>query len=101
MSSEQNAITVRHVPERQQFEAQLQNRMENDLAVLTYSIRGNEVSLDHTYVPDAFRGRGVAAELVRAAINEARQRGWKIYPRCSYVVTFFERHPEFADVLKQ
>lgn len=87
---------VRHFPERCQFEAQL----PGDLAYLSYRVDGDAISLDHTFVPDAFRGRGVAAELVRAAIKEARVRHWKLRPRCSYVVTFFERHPEFADVLQ-
>ena len=95
MASENQLIEVRHVPERRQFEA----RCQNDIAVLSYTAHGNEISLDHTYVPDEWRGRGVAAELVRAAVKEARQRQWKLRPRCSYVMTFFERHPEFADVL--
>jgi len=95
MSSENSKIAVVHLPERLQFEAKL----GNDTAVLTYTMHGDELRLDHTFVPDAFRGRGVAAELVRAAIAEARQRNWKLRPLCSYVVTFFERHPEFADVL--
>jgi predicted GNAT family acetyltransferase len=79
----------------ERFEA----RLQNDLAVLTYTTHGNEMSLDHTYVPDAWRGRGVPAELIRAAVNEARQRRRKLRPRSSYAVTFFERHPEFADLL--
>jgi predicted GNAT family acetyltransferase len=95
MASEHQQIEVRHVPERCQFEA----RLKDDLAVLTYTTNGNEISLDHTYVPDARRGRGVAGELVRAAVNEARLRHWKLRARGSYVVTFFERHPEFADVV--
>lgn len=95
MAAEKQAIEVRHVPERRQFEA----RLQNDVAVLTYTAHGHEISLNHTFVPDAWRGRGVAAELVRAAVHEARQRQWKLRPRCSYVATFFERRPEFADVL--
>ncbi len=95
MFSQKNEIEVRHVPEGRQFEA----RLDGELAYLTYTANGDEISLDHTYVPDAFRGRGVAAELVRAAVAEARQRRWKLRPRCSYVVMFFARHPEFADVL--
>jgi len=90
-------IEVRHVPERHQFEAHL----KGDLAYLSYSVTDDCISLDHTFVPETFRGRGVAADLVRAAINEARQRHWRLVPRCSYVVTFFERHPEFADVLSR
>ena len=95
MLPDHDRVEVRHVPERCQFEA----RLQDDLAYLSYSVEGDTISLDHTFVPDAFRGRGVAAELVRAAVKEARQRGWKLRPGCSYAVTFFERHPEFADVL--
>ncbi|MGO8700232.1 MAG: GNAT family N-acetyltransferase [Limisphaerales bacterium] len=96
MNRDENEVEVRHVPERRQFEA----RLQGELAYLSYSVNGDEVSLDHTFVPDAFRGRGVAADLVRAAVDEARQQHWKLRPRCSYAVTFFEGHPEFADVLQ-
>lgn len=95
MAAENQEIQIRHIPERQQFEA----RLQNELAVLTYTLRGDEASLDHTYVPGVFRGRGVAAKLVHAAVEEARRRQWKLRPVCSYTVTFFERHPEFLDVL--
>ncbi len=68
-------------------------------AVLTYTQAGSHVIFDHTFVPDELRGRGLAAELVRAALNEARQRRWKIVPRCSYVASFIERHPAYADLV--
>jgi hypothetical protein len=97
MLPDKNEIEVWHVPERHRFEA----RLQDELVYLSYTMDGDAISLDHTYVPDAFRGRGVAAELVRAAVKEARQRHWRLQPRCSYVVTFFKRYPEFADVLQQ
>ncbi|WP_017672693.1 GNAT family N-acetyltransferase [Blastomonas sp. AAP53] len=57
------------------------------------------VSADHTYVPDSMRGQGIAAQLTDALIDAARSEGWKVIPRCSYVVTAFRRHPEWGDVL--
>ena len=95
MPPDANELQICHNAERQQFEAQL----AGELAVLTYTIHGKEVSLNHTYVPDAFRGRGVAARLVEAAIDEARRNHWKVRPACSYAVTFFERHPECSDLV--
>ncbi len=92
---ENSQIEVKHVPEEQRFEV----RLESEVGFLSYAIHGDEVMLDHTYVPDAWRGRGVAAELVKAAITEARLRQWKVRPRCSYIATYFQRHPECADVL--
>ena len=49
-------------------------------------------------MPPAFEGRGIAAKLVNAAINDARSQGFKIVPVCSYVAAQFRRHPEWADL---
>lgn len=56
------------------------------------------VSADHTYVPNAMRGQGIAGRLVDALIAKAREEQWQVIPRCSYVVAAFQRHPEWSDV---
>ena len=73
--------------------------MQGEMALLTYVREGGRVVFDHTYVPEQFRGKGVAAALVRAALNEAREQRWRIVPQCSYVAAFIERHPEFASLV--
>ena len=48
---------------------------------LVYSLGGPGgavMSIDHTGVPAAVGGRGIAAALVQAAFALARQRGWKV-----------------------
>ncbi|MEP9380336.1 GNAT family N-acetyltransferase [Aquabacter sp. CN5-332] len=55
--------------------------------------------IGHTEVPRAFEGRGIAAQLVDAAIADARKEGYKIVPLCSYVSAQFLRHPEWRDLL--
>ncbi len=71
----------------------------DETAELTWRMLSEErILADHTFVPPAFRGRGVAAMLVEALISTARQRGWQIVPQCSYVAASFKRHPEWADV---
>ncbi|SMQ75980.1 hypothetical protein SAMN06295905_2490 [Devosia lucknowensis] len=54
--------------------------------------------IDHTGVPPAYEGRGIASKLVNAAIADARKEGFKITPLCSYVVAQFRRHPEWGDL---
>ena len=58
----------------------------------------NTIIIDHTGVPPAFEGRGIAAKLVIKAIEDARKQGFKLNPVCSYVVAQFRRHPEWADL---
>lgn len=95
MNSNIPQIEVVHNPRQQRFEV----RIQGEVALLSYTREGGPVVFDHTYVPQAFRGKGVAAALVRAALNEAREQHWQIIPACSYVAAFIERHPEFASLV--
>jgi len=52
------------------------------LAFLNYTIERDRITFEHTFVPDQLRGKGVAANLARAALSEARQRHWKVVAHC-------------------
>lgn len=54
---------------------------------------------DHTGVPPELGGRGIAAKLVEALVEDARAQGFKVVPQCSYVAVAFKRHPDWADLL--
>lgn len=94
MSTNPHPPTVIHNADRQRFELNLGEHV----ALLDYTFLDGRVGFDHTLVPDALRGRGAGSTLVRAALTEARARGWRVVPRCSFVADFLQRHPEFADV---
>lgn len=69
-------------------------------AEMTYSKTGDgPMIIDHTGVPPEFEGRGIALQLVKASIADAREQGFKITPVCPYVVVQFRRHPEWRDLL--
>ncbi|WP_240335521.1 GNAT family N-acetyltransferase [Pseudotabrizicola algicola] len=53
---------------------------------------------DHTHVPEALRGTGVAVTLVHFMVYDARARGIKIVPLCPFVNAIRKKHPEWADV---
>lgn len=65
---------------------------------LTWVERGGVRIADHTLVPPAIGGRGVAGKLVKALIEDARAQGFKVRPDCSYVEAKFDEHPEWADL---
>lgn len=52
----------------------------------------------HTIVPPAIGGRGIAAQLVDRLVADAREQGFSIVPRCSYVERKFEEHPGWGDL---
>jgi predicted GNAT family acetyltransferase len=68
-------------------------------ALCVYRRQGDVLLLTHTEVPPALEGRGIAAALVKAALDWARAEGLRVRPLCSYVVTYMRRHPETQDLL--
>ncbi|MDO5612623.1 MAG: GNAT family N-acetyltransferase [Paracoccus sp. (in: a-proteobacteria)] len=55
-------------------------------------------SADHTRVPEAMGGRGVARAMLDALMQDARAQGFRVIPRCSFVAREAARHPEWADL---
>ncbi len=53
---------------------------------------------EHTLVPRELEGQGIAGQLVRALIADARAQGFRIVPQCSYVAAQFARHADWADL---
>jgi len=91
-------FSIRHNVDHQRFEA----GQEPHLAFLNYTKEAHSegrVIFEYVFVPHELRGRGVGAALVRAALEEGRQRSWKIVPRCGFVAEFIERNREFLDLV--
>ncbi|PWK64954.1 GNAT family N-acetyltransferase [Aminobacter sp. AP02] len=72
-----------------------------DEAEMTFTKVGEDLLIiDHTGVPDSFRGQGAGLRLVTRAVDDARAAGKKIIPLCPFAAAQFRRHPEWADILK-
>ncbi len=67
-------------------------------AELTYVWRGEVMVINHTGVPKAFEGQGIALKLVKRVIEDARSGGFLIEPQCPYVALQFRRHPDWNDL---
>lgn len=53
----------------------------------------------HTGVRTAYEGHGLAAQLVRRGLDDARAEEMKVVPQCSYVAAYIARHPDDVDLL--
>ncbi len=71
---------------------------EGHEARVDYRLGDGEMTITHTLVPEAIGGRGIAGELVRAAMDHARAQGLKVVPQCSYAADWLDRHPEYAQL---
>ncbi|WP_169087492.1 GNAT family N-acetyltransferase [Paenibacillus sp. PL91] len=66
---------------------------------ITYSLVDvNTWVIDHTFVDGEYRGRDLGRQLLDFVVEEAREKGRRIIPSCSYALAQFKRHPEYADV---
>jgi predicted GNAT family acetyltransferase len=88
-------IPIRHNAQASRFEAEA----DGQLARCDYRMRDGLMLLVHTEVPPPLEGRGIAAALVRAALEHADAEGLRVQPRCSYVRAYFARHPEYRRLL--
>jgi predicted GNAT family acetyltransferase len=69
-------------------------------AELTYSITSASlIIVDHTGVPDEWRGMGVGKALVQRVVEDSRARGVKIVPLCPFAKAQINKTPEWRDVL--
>ena len=88
---------VRNNPARNQFELEVDGYM----AIAHYSLAPGVIAFTHTEVPPRSRGHGTASRLIEGALAQARQQGVKVVPRCSFVVDYMARHPEWQDLLAE
>ncbi len=70
------------------------------MAYLAYVYAGEtKFIIDHTEVIPGNEGRGLGKLLVIAAVEFAREKGFKILPLCPFAKSVFERNELFNDVL--
>ncbi len=81
--------TISHDPSAHRFTASVKDHR----AVLDYTLHRSVMSIMHTHVPPPIEGRGIAAELMGAALTAAWAEGWTVNPVCSYAVAYLRKHP--------
>ena len=67
-------------------------------AHLDYERNAAMITITHTLVPQPIGGRGIAGQLVQAALEYARGADLKVRPLCSYSDAWMRRHPEYDDL---
>ncbi len=89
------ALPIVHDAARHRFDLDL----DGANAHLLYRLAGKVMQITHTEVPPQLGGRGIAGQLVEAAIAQARAAGWQVTPLCSYARAWMQKHPGSLDLV--
>ena len=89
----------RPVVEHDAARSRFRTVVDGEECVADYRLVGTVMQMTHTGVPARLEGRGIAAALVRGALDHAERHGLKIDPRCSYVRGYMQRHAETHHLL--
>jgi predicted GNAT family acetyltransferase len=70
------------------------------MARLDYRLQNRTIVIVHTEVPPEFAGRGVGAQLVKAALEYARESGLTVLPLCSYAAAYIRRNQQYQSLIE-
>jgi predicted GNAT family acetyltransferase len=76
-------------PARHRFESTL----NGETAFLLYGRTHDTLTLIHTEVPPAFRGRHMGDALVQAALSDAKSAGLRVVAVCPFAKAYLQKHP--------
>lgn len=77
----------------------LEDETGKTVAEVTFpNISENVVDINHTFVDDSLRGKGIASELIKAVAEKLKKENKKAHPTCSYAVKWFEKNKDYEDI---
>ncbi|WP_280275350.1 GNAT family N-acetyltransferase [Nocardia wallacei] len=62
-----------------------------------YRERDEDTVFIHTEVDSEFGGKGLGSTLARRAIEDVVDRGRAVVPRCPFIKSWLDKHPEFDE----
>jgi predicted GNAT family acetyltransferase len=91
-------VSVRDDPLASRFELRVNGVLAG---YVTYRDARSGRAFDHTVIATEYQGMGLASQLIRYALDEARATGRGVLPFCPFVRFFIQRHPAYVDLVGQ
>ena len=89
-------IRVADAPDRSRFEISVDGEVAG---FSEYRRRPGLIAFIHTLIDPRFEGHGLATQLVREALAEARSEGLSVLPFCPFVRSHIAGHAEYLDLV--
>lgn len=95
-----------HHPQAGQWEVRLvdpqavngEDHVGQVIGYAAYDLLDDAIAITATVVNSAYRGHGIAGELMSHALDDIRAQGLKVLPLCSYAAAYIDSHPEYHDL---
>ena len=88
----EDGLPVRDDPAGERFLVE----SDGQVAQLIYPKEPGRLVIEHTEVPEALGGRGIAGRLVRAAVDSAASEQRTVVPWCPYARRWLQDHQDVA-----
>ena len=75
--------------------------IDGQLSKLDYIQDGKNIVITHVGVYPGHRGQGVAAKIVEAGLQYARENSLRVIPMCSYAAGYIRRNPQYMELTDQ
>jgi len=91
-------VSVRDDPLASRFELRVNGVLAG---YVSYRDARSGRAFEHTVIATEYQGMGLASQLIRYALDEARATGRNVLPFCPFVRSFIQRHPAYVDLVSQ
>lgn len=72
---------------------------DQQVGLINFTLENGVMSINHTRTFPGHEGKGVASVMTAAVNQYAIAHQLKVLPICSYAWAWYQRHPEFNDLL--
>ncbi|RZU74696.1 hypothetical protein EV384_3172 [Micromonospora kangleipakensis] len=93
------SFLVEENPAKHRFEILVDDALAGFTAYIPRGEVGEVLVFTHTEVDERFQNMGVGSALIRGTLDQVRERGGRLVPKCPFVAAFIKRHPEYADLV--
>jgi len=86
---------IRDNPDLKRYEM----TVDGEVAVVTYNLSPPNLMVTETLVPQRLEGQGIASQLARYVLEDAKTRGLVLLPVCPFFSAYLQKHPEHAEAV--
>ena len=97
MQVDLDKLEISHNPVNHAFEVWI----DGQLSKLDYIQDGKNFVITHVGVYPEHRGLRIAAKIVEAGLQYAKENSLRVVPMCSYAAAFIRRNPQYLELTNQ